>query len=230
MYYYRPNYRFASHKGRPVTIAVLFKAEDVWGAAAAAQRINGEYLKGDKFDPQDTSKVIARANRSIVHDFLQTPALISDEDKAAGAEVRRYYHSFSFKLLSDAFISDFDRSAIKIAEKEELSSNLDIAIVASLPSCAERGRARDANQSRIKFAQGGFIGKVGDKVTADIEVLKCVFSHNWNVFFVTGITSDDKALFFSFKEKVEIGAKMTIKGTVKAHRDDSTQLTRVKVL
>ena len=47
---------------------------------------------------------------------------------------------------------------------------------------------------------------------------------------MTAITSDDQPIFFSYSEKKEAGEKFSIKGTVKAHREDSTQLSRVKII
>jgi hypothetical protein len=57
-----------------------------------------------------------------------------------------------------------------------------------------------------------------------------VFSQQWNVFFVTGITSSDQVVFFSYREAIPAGTTIVAQGTVKAHRDNSTQLNRVKVV
>jgi hypothetical protein len=52
----------------------------------------------------------------------------------------------------------------------------------------------------------------------------------WNTNYVTGITTDDQVVFFAYKEALDIGKVLDIQGTVKAHRDNSTQLNRVKVI
>jgi hypothetical protein len=52
----------------------------------------------------------------------------------------------------------------------------------------------------------------------------------WNTNYVTGITTDDQVVFFAYKEALDIGKVLNITGTVKAHRDNSTQLNRVKVI
>jgi hypothetical protein len=41
---------------------------------------------------------------------------------------------------------------------------------------------------------------------------------------------NDQAIFFSYKTELEAGALIKISGTVKAHRDNVTQLNRVKIL
>jgi hypothetical protein len=48
--------------------------------------------------------------------------------------------------------------------------------------------------------------------------------------FVTGITSDDQVVFFAYKSELPVGKMFDIYGTVKAQRDNTTQLNRVKVL
>jgi len=69
-----------------------------------------------------------------------------------------------------------------------------------------------------------------DRVTANIEVLKCVFSQKWNVYFVTAITDKDQSIFFSYKQDVSPGTILSIKGNVKRQDNNTTQLNRVKVL
>ena len=114
----------------------------------------------------------------------------------------------------------------------EIESNYDVAVMASLPSCYERGVKRDSVDQRVKFATGGYIGSIGDKVTVTVEILKTMYSQKWNTNYVTGITSDDQAVFFAYNhiDNVEIGNTYTITGTIKTYRDNSTQLNRVKVI
>jgi len=60
--------------------------------------------------------------------------------------------------------------------------------------------------------------------------LKCVYSQKWFTYFVTGITSSDQAVFFSYKQEVAVGNVLNIAGTVKRQDNNQTQLNRVKVL
>jgi predicted acetyltransferase len=69
-----------------------------------------------------------------------------------------------------------------------------------------------------------------DRVTADIEVLKCVYSQKWGVYFVTAITDNDQSIFFSYKQDLTYGSKLSIKGTVKRQDNNQTQLNRVQVI
>lgn len=201
----------------------VYQADDVWAAACAAQRINGAYLKATTED----GKV---ANRTLVLDLLADTSKITDADREQGEDVRRYYKSLTFKLISGDHLSEFDNTALKIAQTDMIFSTYDIAVITSLPSCSERGRQRDAINNRIKFEGGGFIGTVGSKVTVDLEVLKCNYSQNWGVYYITGMTANKEVVFFGHKNSRNVGEKIRVTGNVKAHRDDSTQLNRVKVL
>jgi hypothetical protein len=210
-------------------VSVNYNADDVWSAACAAQRINGSYVKLSVVSESDpaTTKL---SNRIIVEQLLADTFLITDEDREQGVKVRAFYQAYTFKILQGKQLSDFDNTAMLIANRDVITGNYDVAVIASLPSCYERGVVRQSADQRINFATGGFIGKANDKVTASIEVLKSVFSMKWNTNYVTGITTDDQVVFFAYKEALDIGKVLEIQGTVKAHRDNSTQLNRVKVI
>jgi hypothetical protein len=177
----------------------------------------------------DTTKT-KLSNRMIVEQLLSDQSGITDEDRDQGKKVRAFYQALTFKILQGTHLTDFDNTAMLIANRNVITSTYDIAVIASLPSCYERGVERQTAEQRVNFATGGFVGKVNDKVKLEIEVIKCTYSHSYNVFFVTGITTDDQPVFFSYKNKVPAGDTMNIYGTVKAHRDNTTQLNRVKVL
>ena len=119
-----------------------------------------------------------------------------------------------------------------LSNRDVINSNYDMAVVVSLPASYERGVKRSDVDQRVKFATGGYIGKPTDKITVTIEVLKTVYSQKWNTNYFTGITTDDQVVFFAYNGngKLDIGDTYTIQGTVKAHRDNSTQLNRVKFI
>lgn len=203
---------------------ITFNADDVWAAACAAQRINGAYVKyvedGIKIEP----------NRVIVERLLGNPSeLIKDEDREQGKKVRQYYQALSFKILKGIKLGSFENDAMLIANRDTVSGNFDIAVISSLPAAYERNVIRDDVNRRISFAAGSYIGAVGTKHVLDIEVLRSNFSQTYNVNFITGITESDSVVFFAYKNPMNVGAKVSIGGTVKAHRENQTQLNRVKV-
>jgi hypothetical protein len=214
---------------RPV---LNYDASTVWAAASLAQRVNGTYVKALDLDPQ-TGKPVnpnQKINRDLMKDAIANPSVITDEDRKAGEDARTYYKGLTFKILQGKTLSEFDNSAMMIANRDNITSGYDIAVIAALPSCYLRATARDNMDRRINMAKGGLIGRVGDKVVLDLEIVRVIFSNNYGVFFVTGITADDKPVFFAYKEKLTVGVTMKFKGTVKAHRDMQTQLNRVKAV
>jgi hypothetical protein len=199
-------------------------ADDVWAAACQAQRLNQGYIKVSEDAPA------GQTNRNLVTKFLADTTQITDEDREQGKLVRKFYQGFTFKILKGIKLSEFDNTAMLLANREIIDTNYDLAVITSLPSGYERGMKRQTVDQRISFAKGGYISVVGNKVSPTIEVLKSFYSQNWNTNYITGITSDDQVLFFAFKQPLEVGKMYDLYGTVKVHRDNVTQLNRVKVL
>jgi hypothetical protein len=210
-------------------IVLNHNADDVWSAAVAAQRINGSYVKLAMISESDPD-LTKLSNRMLVERLLVDQSGITDEDREQGKKVRAFYQGFTFKILQGKRLSEFDNTAMLISNRDVIESTYDIAVIASLPSCYERGVVRQTADQRVSFATGGFIGKLNDKVSVSIEVLKSIYSQKWMTHYVTGITSDDQVVFFAYKSELPIGNMFDIYGTVKAQRDTTTQLNRVKVI
>jgi len=206
-----------------------FNADDVWGAAVAAQRINGAYVKLSMLSESDPG-MDRKSNRQIVEDLLADTFSITDEDRAQGKKVRSFFQAYTFKILQGKALSEFNNTAMLISNRDVITSAYDISVIASLPSGYERGAKQQSVDQRINFARGGYIGEVGIKVSLNIEVLKQMWSEKWNTWYLTGITDEDQVVFFAIRTQYDIGTHLTIQGAVKAHRDNSTQLNRVKVL
>ena len=208
-----------------------FNADDVWSAACQAQRVNGTYVKEGQTSELNPD-VITKTNRQLVIELMADTTQITDEDREQAKTVRKYYQAFTFKILKGIKLNEFDNTAMLIANRDIIDSNYDVAVIASLPSCYGRGVKRDGVDQRVKFATGGYIGRVSDKVKVTVEILKTNYSQQWNTNYVTGITNDDQAVFFAYNHinNVEVGKTYTFFGTVKAHRDNSTQLNRVKIV
>ena len=204
-------------------------AENVWGAAVMAQRVNGSYVKISMLSESD-KEMNKLSNRQIVESLMVDPRLITEEDMEQGKKVRAFYQALTFKILQGKRLNEFDNTAMLLANRDVITSNYDIAVIASLPSCYERGVKRQTVDQRVSFAQGGFIGTIGDKVSVAIEVLKSVYSQKWATNYITGITSDDQVVFFAYKNELPVGNLFDIYGTVKGQRDNTTQLSRVKVI
>ena len=215
----------------------VYSVDNVWGAACAAQRINGGYVKDTeyRFDENQNRTVIAKLrNREVMLSILVNPAVLTVEDIAQGQECRKFLQQDLTLRGLKSQLTEFDLNVAKtLAVNEEFDTavhRLELALVACLPQSQARAIARQEVQSRVRQSNGTITGAVGDKVTLNVEVVSANFSQNYGIFWITAITQDNCAVFFSNKEKFDTGTHITIKGTVKAHRDGKTQLNRVKVI
>jgi len=206
-----------------------YNADDVWAAACQAQQVNGSYVKLSALTENQLTTGV-RSNRELIVSLMEDTTKITDENREQGLKVRKYYQGLTFKVLKGIKLNDFDNNVMLISNCDVITENFDLAVIASLPNSYVRAVERDNVDQRIKFATGGFIGKAGDKITQKIEIVKQIWSTKWDTHYITGINDKDQVLFFSHKNLLEVGKSVTIEGTVKSHREDSTQLNRVKVI
>lgn len=208
----------------------VYNIADVFAAACAAQRVNGSYLKTDVINYNDGDPTVqSLANKTLVHKFLKGDFDIRDEDREQAEKVMTYCRGLTFKLLSDKRLSDFEVSMLQIVEKETTDSNYDIAVVASLPASYERSVIRAGQDVRLRDAAGCIEAPVDSKVELDVEVVRCNYSNEWGIFYVTCI-ADAGVVFFAQKNEIALNSKIRVKGKVKAHKEDRTQLSHVKVI
>ena len=206
-----------------------YNADDVWAAACQAQQVNGSYVKLSALTENQLTNGV-RSNREIIVSLMEDTTQILDESREQGLQVRKYFQGLTFKVLKGIKLNEFDNNVMVISNRDVINENFDLAVIASLPNSYVRAVERDNVDQRIKFAQGGYIGRPGSKATLlKLEVLKSVFSQKFNTHYITGITPADEVVFFSYKESIPVGQTIMVDGTVKAHRDNSTQLNRVKL-
>ena len=215
-------------------VHINFPTDDVFAAACAAFRINGAYLKDTVFN--DKGEIVNYSNRTtLVRLLSENVDKITDEDRTQGKIVRQYYQGLTFKIIGGKYISDFDKSAMEFAGLEKIKDALQVSVISSLPKCYLIAKQRDEGNMKLQNAIE-HIGNIGDRVTLGIEVVRSIYSRNYNTYYITAITDDNKAVLFSFSKEAKIGDKLKIKGTVKMHGEEYalnnkyTQLNRVKIV
>jgi hypothetical protein len=224
-------------KPRAKPAGVTHSVDNVWGAAVAAQRMNGSYVKEPVMvynESTQSNTIVKRRNRDIMADILANPAQLTVEDIAQGQECRKFLQNdITFRALKGR-LTDFDSSTSKvIAVEDEFDSvkhKLELAVVACLPQSHARALERQATQERVRQTSGEHVGQPGNKVQLAVEIIKSNYSQQWNTWYATAVTEDNRAVFFAYRQQLGVGAKHTIVGTVKAHRDGSTQLNRVSII
>jgi hypothetical protein len=213
-----------------------FAAADVWAAACAAQRINGEYLKEGRNTYGEQGEVLSTKmrNRDLMLEFLHNPDRLLVEDVEAGEQCQHFLRNdLTFRGLKGQ-LTEFDQSTQKVLAVAERffpqQHRYELAVIACLPQSHQRSMARQEQQARLKRATGGVFGSVGEKVSMAVEIVSANYSQNYNIYWIYAVNDADQPVIFSYKSALTAGDRHTITGTVKGHRDAKTQLNRVKLV
>lgn len=167
-----------------------YPAELVWAASCAAQRVNGSYIK---YSGSNNEKL---TNRQLVESYLEKElSQINEVDYKTASEMKRYFQGMIFQIIADQYLSAFETAAIKIAAENTIQYS-DIALVCAIPYIYEKKLKEDKVNERIQNATGGTYLK-DENISVNIEVLKSIYSKKWSKYYNTGITSEDKIVFFS---------------------------------
>ena len=209
----------------------MFTADQVWGLAVAADRINDGYCKEEVVVYENNCrKVIKEANKQMVKTWLRQGAFseATAADIEKGREIRNYFNGFLLKQISGK-INDFEKQALRIAQMDEFTGKnmLEFAIVSCLPSTMLRDQARKDLASQVRNSTQ-LQGNEGDQIQGAIEVIDSRYSQEYNKFRIKA-TLGDSFVDFWFGADLKKGDRVTIKGKIKSQRgDNTTQLNYVK--
>lgn len=244
---FMPSYSAPRRKSvRAVTVKAApreINTADVFAAACAAQRINGEYAKETyckyennqwyRADGSEAPYTRITANKILIRELLDARAAeVTDVDRAEAEAVRGYWQLKLFAVLSgDA--TGYIKSAVEAASADTVVDTdfMRLGLISSLPQGYERGMVRDQRdevKQEVKMTSQ-HIGTIGATVSGKVEIIDCVWSKNYECFYVTGNMEGNMVLFI-YKSKLDAGKQFQLRGKVKKHRDDNvTQLNYVKL-
>lgn len=206
-----------------------FTADQVWGCAAAATRINEGYFKEDQWMHNATPPYLAKkANKALVKEWLRNNDFVevTAADIAAGQAARNHFKTYTLLAIAGK-LNDFQLQAMKIAAKEEFTGRdlYDFAVISCLPEAAVRDAARQAVNREI-FASEQLQGAVGDKIRGEVEIIKSWYKPEYSSFKTTARMGES---FLDFWFKEELKGTVMIEGKIKQHRGNkTTQLNYVK--
>lgn len=215
---------------------VVWTAETVWAAAASAHRRNGgEYLKDPEYAKDAlgrwSDKVLRPRNRDLMKQALDDESLIMDADRDLGRRARDWLSKrLVVKTLKGSAMNEFETACQGMVAQEdfdEWTTRYELALIPSQIKAYEESVQLDRVMEGVSNEP---VADVGAKVDTEITVVKSVYSQHYGVYFITGVTADKRAVFFSYRERLSNGHQCRIRGTVKAHRENSTQLNRVRVV
>jgi len=207
-----------------------FTADQVWGCAAAAQRINDGYFKEDQWDTAEAGVKIKTANKALVKGWLRDEdySQITAADIAAGQTARNHFKSYTFLAIAGR-LNEFQTTAMQLAAKEEFTGRdiYDFAVISCLPSVAVRDVANSELKREI-YTSEQLQGAVGDSIVGDITVISARFNPDYNKHKITARLGES---FVDFWFGKELEGTIRIKGKVKTQRGNkTTQLNYVKIV
>ena len=213
----------------------MFTADQVWGLAVAADRINEGYFKEPVWTQPDNDLtgpmvLVKDANKLLVKQWLRTNnfTVATEADIEKGREVRNYFNVFLLKQISGK-INEFEQQALRIAQMDEFTGRnmLEFAIVSCLPSVMIRDQSRNELAREVR-ASTQLQGAVGDKIQGEIEIVKSYYSQEYNKFRITAKLVDSFVDFW-YNTNIDAGSRVSIKAKIKSVRgDNTTQLNFVK--
>jgi hypothetical protein len=213
----------------------MFTADQVWGLAVAADRINEGYFKEPVWTQPDNDLtgpmvLVKDANKLLVKQWLRTNnfTAASEADIEKGREIRNYFNGFLLKQISGK-INEFEQQALRIAQMDEFTPKnmLEFAVVSCLPSVMLRDQSRNELSREVRHSTQ-LTGNVGDKIQGEIEIVKCFYSKDYDKFRVTAKLVDSFVDFW-YNTNLEAGTRVSIKAKIKSVRgDNTTQLNFVK--
>ena len=224
-------YRKPMAKKIPVNVT-LVTAERVWAAAALADRVNaGAYYKEPQHDKDNYDVVLFEPNRTVMNRALTSTTEFTAEDVELGRLARAWHKS---RLLMTAIrrpLTGFEDNLSKSAGMDEFALEIHKLEIATIASQIRSFRAGFALEEKMWGTDVSPLADIGTKVLTTAEVISTVYSVTYNTTYIRAVTLETrKVIMFNYREKIEPGTVITINGTVKAHREDCTQLNRVRVV
>lgn len=225
-------YRKPMAKKIPVTVTMV-TADQVWTFAATADRINdGQYIKEDQRS-SDGQCVIREANKAMIKRWLREGYCGEDTaaDRELGAAARAWHRGQLLMTALKRPLTGFEDTLNRAVGLDEFALEIHQLEIATIASQIRSYRTGLAHEQRMWGTDTSPVAPVGTKVEFQVEVIKSVYSQNYNTNYIRAVTLDTrKVVMFTYREGMDPDTVITIRGTVKAHRDDCTQLNRVKVL
>jgi len=202
-------------------------ADLVWSAACTAYRLNGGYLKAPEVIGD---QVVRPTNRELVRRCLENLSLITDADREQARDCRRYMAGAVTMQALKTELGEWSKITARVCELETINSNYDLSVITAMPQSYSKQLRKESVDNRLARCDNAHVGQLGDKIKLTVEILRNNYSAKYNTWFVSGITDDNKAVFFAYREQLNSDQTLKIRGTVKRLVDRATQLNRVKVM
>jgi hypothetical protein len=175
-------------------------------------------------------QVIRPTNRDIVRQALANTAMITDADREQAQDCRRYMASAVTMQALRTELGEWSKITARVCGLDAITSNYDLSVITAMPQSYIKTLKRESIDARLARCDQAHAGQLGNKVELTVEILRNNYSAKYNTWFVSGITENNLAVFFAYREQLKSGQTLKIRGTVKRLVDRATQLNRVKVM
>jgi hypothetical protein len=208
-----------------------FTADQVWGCAVAADRINEGYFKEDVWNRNEPAAFLAKtANKTLVKKWLREQDFteVTEQDIEQGRTVRAHIKTYLMRQITGS-INDFEAQALKLASKDSFTGRdlFDFAVISCLPNSVRMDQKKLEIKREI-WDSTGLGGDIGSTIIGDIVILSARWATQYGKYRVTARMNDSVVDFWTDKECQE-GETVHIKARIKCHRDNNTtQLNYVK--
>ena len=201
-------------------------ADLIWSAACAAYRLNSGYLK----EPEVVGDQVVRpTNRELVRRALADTAMITDADREQAQNCRRHMASAVTMQALRTELGEWAKITARVCELDTITSNYDLSVITAMPQSYAKQLKKESVDARLARCDEAHVGQLGDKVELVVEILRNNYSAKYNTWFVSGITDNNRSVFFAYREELKSDQTLKIRGTVKRLVDRATQLNRVKI-
>jgi hypothetical protein len=206
-----------------------YPADLVWAVACVAYRVNGGYFK----QPQVTDQgVITRpTNRELVRRYLLDAGehYVTSADVEQGRKCRQDLVKAATMSALKNQATEWTLLTAEMAALNTITTDYEVSVITAMPKSHDQTLARESADGRLAYCNTEPVGTDNQLITVQGEVVRSNYSAKWNTFYVTMITDTNHQIFFAYREGLEPGRLVKLRGRVKRHADRATQLSRVKL-
>lgn len=128
--------------------------------------------------------------------------------------------SYMMALLSNQRVSNFTAELSKTVEAREtmdINAMLSkVGMLVYLPQVAAAFEKQNNRQEKEQdFVVSRHLGKIRDKLEINVTVFNCIYSTNWNRYFVKAYTDNNDVVFFSSDRAWENSKKYNVRARIK---------------
>jgi hypothetical protein len=206
-----------------------YPADLVWASACVAYRVNGGYFKCAEVDDQG---VITRpTNRDLVRRYLLDAGehYVTPADVEQGRKCRQDLVNAATMSALKNQSTEWTLLTAQMAALDTITTDYELSVITAMPKSHSQTLARDSADSRLARCESNPVGMANQMVAVQGEVIRSNYSTKWNTFYVTILTDTNHQVFFAYRERLEPGQLINLRGRVKRHADRATQLSRVKL-